>query len=198
MQAGLALQAGRQPKANPRFVVVKGGARRIYRRIYCQRGRWRTVSRNSRRGWRWTGRVARVFMRTSSACCCGGRLCLAAGVAVALGRPVARTQAATVPAEAGGVGEEFDAAGRVEPAAGGPTCRSGCRLRGVWGRCRLRGAGSGLTATGGEQRGGSVPNGGRQPDGRGFATPLPDRSRHRMSAIKASSRRDRKTGPKTV
>ncbi len=40
MQAGLALQAGRQPKANPRFVVtnVQGGARRIYRRIYCQRG----------------------------------------------------------------------------------------------------------------------------------------------------------------
>ena len=40
MQAGLALQAGRQPKANPRFVVtnVKGGARRIYQRIYCQRG----------------------------------------------------------------------------------------------------------------------------------------------------------------
>ena len=71
MQAGLALQAGRQPKANPRFVVtnVKGGARRIYRRIYCQ-PRWRTVSRNSRQGWRWTGRVARVFMRTSSGCCC--------------------------------------------------------------------------------------------------------------------------------
>ena len=40
MQAGLALQAGRQPKANPRFVVtnVKGGARRIYQRVYCQRG----------------------------------------------------------------------------------------------------------------------------------------------------------------
>ena len=40
MQAGLALQAGRQPKANPRFVVtnVQGGARRIYQRIYCQRG----------------------------------------------------------------------------------------------------------------------------------------------------------------
>ncbi len=40
MQAGLALQAGRQPKVNPRFVVtnVQGGARRIYRRIYCQRG----------------------------------------------------------------------------------------------------------------------------------------------------------------
>ena len=40
MQAGLALQQGRKPKANPRFVVtnVKGGARRIYRRIYCQRG----------------------------------------------------------------------------------------------------------------------------------------------------------------
>lgn len=40
MQAGLALQAGRKPKANPRFVVtnVKGGARRIYQRIYCQRG----------------------------------------------------------------------------------------------------------------------------------------------------------------
>ena len=40
MQAGLALQAGRKPKANPRFVVtnVQGGARRICRRIYCQRG----------------------------------------------------------------------------------------------------------------------------------------------------------------
>ena len=40
MQAGLALQAGRKPKANPRFVVtnIQGGARRIYRRIYCQRG----------------------------------------------------------------------------------------------------------------------------------------------------------------
>ncbi len=36
MQAGLALQAGRKPKANPRFVVtnIQGGARRIY----CQRG----------------------------------------------------------------------------------------------------------------------------------------------------------------
>ena len=29
-------------------------------------------------------------------------------------------RAATVPVEAGGVGEEFDAAGRVEPAPGGP------------------------------------------------------------------------------
>ena len=40
MQAGLALHGGRQPKANPRFVVtnIQGGARRIYQRIYCQRG----------------------------------------------------------------------------------------------------------------------------------------------------------------
>ena len=40
IKAGLALHAGREPKANPRFLVtnINGGARRIYERIYCQRG----------------------------------------------------------------------------------------------------------------------------------------------------------------
>ena len=54
----------------------------------------------------------------------GGGLCLAAGVAVAgSGDPLRQDAgggAAAVPVEVGGVGEEFDAAGRTEPPAGGP------------------------------------------------------------------------------
>ena len=53
----------------------------------------------------------------------GGRLCLAAGVAVAGSGDALRQDAgggaAAVPVEVGGVGEEFDAAGRAEPAQGG-------------------------------------------------------------------------------
>ena len=92
----------------------------------------------------------------------GGGLCLAAGVAVAgSGDPLrqdAGGRAATVPAEAGGVGEEFDAAGRAEPAQGGAI-----RV-GVAADCQESGSGADLAEPGadrqrreGEQRGGECP-----------------------------------------
>ena len=55
-----------------------------------------SARRNSRRGWRWTGRVARVFMRTSSACCCRRPP-----------MPCCRSCGGGLTVEAGGVGEEF-------------------------------------------------------------------------------------------
>ena len=126
MQAGLALQAGRQPKANPRFVVtnVKGGARRIYRRIYCQRGEVENRIKELKAGVEMDRASCTSFLcQPVPRAAVGGRLCLAAGVAVAgSGDPLRQDtggRAATVPAEVGGVGEEFDASGRVEPAQGG-------------------------------------------------------------------------------
>ena len=126
MQAGLALQAGRQPKANPRFVVtnVKGGARRIYRRIYCQRGGGGEPYQGTQGGGGdGPGELHEFLCEPVPRAAVGGRLCLAAGVAVAGSGDALRQDAgggaAAVPVEVGGVGEEFDAAGRTEPAPGG-------------------------------------------------------------------------------
>ena len=86
MQAGLALQAGRQPKANPRFVVtnVKGGARRIYRRIYCQRGEVEKPYQGTQGGGGdGPGELHEFLCEPVPRAAVGGRLCLAAGVAVA-------------------------------------------------------------------------------------------------------------------
>ena len=70
--------------------------------------------KNSRQGWRWTGRHEFLCEPVPS---------LAAGVAVAGSGDALRQDAgggvAAVPVEVGGVGEEFDAAGRAEPAQGG-------------------------------------------------------------------------------
>ena len=123
---------------------VKGGARRIYRRIYCQRGEVENRIKELKAGvemdrasctsfyanqfrvllsaaayallqeLRWRARETR-FARTQAE---GLRLCLLKlGVWV---RSSTRRVVLSLPREA-------------------LTCRSGCRLRGVWGRCRLRG-----------------------------------------------------------
>ena len=205
MQAGLALQAGRQPKANPRFVVtnVKGGARRIYQRVYCQRGEVENRIKELKAGvemdrasctsfyanqfrvllsaaayallqeLRWRARETR-FARTQVE---GLRLSLLKlGVWV---RSTTRRVVLSLPREAPYVSED---------------CQES--------RCRLRGAGSGLTATGGEHRGGSVPNGEGHPVAGAsqprFRTDHATGCRPSRPVRCRDARRDRKTGPKTV
>ena len=146
MQAGLALQAGRQPKANPRFVVtnVRSAADLL------SATRWRTVSRNSRQGSLDRASCTSFYANQF-------RVLLSAAAYALLqelrwpGDPLRQDtggRAATVPAEAGGVGEEFDASGQTGgPFGVGEESGSGADLEGPVADC------------GDGKRGGSVPNG---------------------------------------
>ena len=187
---------------------VKGGARRIYRRIYCQRGEVENRIKELKAGvemdrasctsfyanqfrvllsaaayallqeLRWRARETR-FARTQAE---GLRLCLL---------------------EVGGVGEEFDAAGRAEPAQGGAI-----RV-GVAADCQESGSGADLAEPGADRQrregnreaGVSLMEEGHPVAGASQPRSRPDHGTDCWPSRPVrcrDARRDRKTGPKTV